>query len=69
VTAFDHFQRFSLVVPGGRNFCQKAHKRPGKKIKSAGRICGRFFLKVAEKGPKIKFPLEVPSLTVLTYFR
>jgi hypothetical protein len=40
-----------IVMPGGRNFSQKAQKGPGK-IKLTGRICGQILLKVAEKGPK-----------------
>jgi hypothetical protein len=59
------------VLPGGRNFGQKAQKGPGKN-KVGRKILwpnfGRILLKVAEKGPENIFFL-VPNLTVLTHFQ
>jgi hypothetical protein len=59
------------VLPGGRNFGQKAQKGPGK-IELAGRLGGRilaeFYVKWQKKGQR-KFSKEVPSLTVLNTFR
>ncbi len=50
----------STVLPGGRNFGEKAHKRRGK-IKSAGRICGRTLATFPKRDRRI-FSKEVPYL-------
>jgi hypothetical protein len=52
----------SAVLPGGRNFGQKAQKGPQKK-KLAERICGRIladFTKKWQKRGRRKFSKEVP---------
>jgi hypothetical protein len=40
------------VLPGGRNFGQKAQKRPGKNKVGQEEFVAEFYQKLAEKGPK-----------------